>query len=627
MADYTSRYASGTDVDNQLDLATHSNRSILDGTTESYTTEDKESLADMKVTLDNKANLSDLNNVFFPDKKWIAYGDSITDLNYNPDITKYTDIIEDYYKFGSVINRGLAASCVSRKDGVAYNHTVQSGYDIYFSHNSAEINDYDDTNIISIMYGINDFSFGIPFGKTLNTSSGLNLSPYNIWGAMNSIIRDIKINNPLCEIIIISPIYRESYSYPQLKAFDTQTFTKEYVVSKFYNQYRVYSQRHKVDEDDTCWYLLPSTASTTAPEEPTEGDLWIDTSGATPIVKQYSTDAFVTIDSDYTTSTESYTVDDYCNVFKAIAKFHSLPYVDLHDEMGAARYRSDNNQWNTILDCPYLSDNLHPNQYGQNRIANLVYPAIEKYLNLNTMLNRGNVQIDLDSLIVPCTSMTEFADMSRCPNGYVINGNVFTTTGFNAYHDGSGTPGAPKSGVWMFSKNNKVLDVKIKLPLNYWLNFMLWAVPNSTTGFGVRCASDITSSIGTCLIRAPYNINLADYAYKNNVDSNANSGDLNGSNVFLTPNEDFTTNPYSGQQYTLHFKYTYKYKGIANNEAWVVTKVVAGSELPFTVIKKSDLVAVLQASSTQWIADSANDLIVAKPCLGFRHTASIEIIN
>ena len=128
----------------------------------------------------------------FSTKKWIAYGDSITDEDYSG-TTKYVSLLGDYFNFASISNYGLASSNIAHVDS----ETVQCGVDIYDAHKT------ETADLITIFYGTNDWFNNIPIGTYSDTSTG------TLFGAFNTIIKDIKTRQPSCEIIIITPIWRD----------------------------------------------------------------------------------------------------------------------------------------------------------------------------------------------------------------------------------------------------------------------------------------------------------------------------------------------------------------------------------------------------------------------------------
>lgn len=128
----------------------------------------------------------------FSTKKWIAYGDSITDADYSS-TTKYVSLLGDYFNFASVSNYGLASSNIAH----VTDETVQCGVDIYNAHKT------ETADLITIFYGTNDWYNNIDVGTYSDTGTE------TLFGAFNTIIKDIKTRQPDCEIIIITPIWRD----------------------------------------------------------------------------------------------------------------------------------------------------------------------------------------------------------------------------------------------------------------------------------------------------------------------------------------------------------------------------------------------------------------------------------
>lgn len=171
----------------------HNNKTDLDTLTES-----KLEGYDTAVTNVN-AILSHTHLKKYASKKWVAYGDSITSQTYYNEYINGTDtyvtLLKNYLNIGAVKNYGIGSSCAGYiEDEPASSLTVN-----YNQHSS----DTADADVITLAYGTNDWFNNVPlgvYGDSVNTT---------FWGAYGSVIKSIREANADCEIIILTPIWRD----------------------------------------------------------------------------------------------------------------------------------------------------------------------------------------------------------------------------------------------------------------------------------------------------------------------------------------------------------------------------------------------------------------------------------
>ncbi len=213
----------------------------------------------------------------FEGKKWIAYGDSITDIDFLG-TTKYPELLGEYYGFESVVNYGVAGSCIAHTDG----EQVICGAEIYNAHSS------ETADVFTVFYGTNDWFFNVPIGEQTDTE------PDTLWGGFNTLIGSIKSTNPNSKIIIITPMWRAYAS-------------------------------------ETAGGVLP-----------------------------------------YSTNGNGDTFEKYVYTIEEIARFHNAECLNLYEAMGVRQYDPADRSVHK-----YTLDNLHPDQPGQYRIANLLMMLLE----------------------------------------------------------------------------------------------------------------------------------------------------------------------------------------------------------------------------------------------------------
>lgn len=130
----------------------------------------------------------------YSDTVYTAYGDSITDIVQNENITKYPELMKIKFGLGTVNNFGIGSSCLAVRD----EQKVQSGIENIIEHSSENKK----SHIVTMCYGTNDWYYGVKLGTIDDTDT----STY--WGAFNSAVTQLRADNPSVEIIVLSPIWR-----------------------------------------------------------------------------------------------------------------------------------------------------------------------------------------------------------------------------------------------------------------------------------------------------------------------------------------------------------------------------------------------------------------------------------
>lgn len=125
--------------------------------------------------------------------KWVSYGDSITELNtWQPKVAKTLG-----YQH---INRGVGSTRISGNSFVA----PESGVKKYMMNTDERIDKIpNDTELITVMGGSNDWSVGTPIGEISDKTNE------TFFGAYQIMLDKIKKRIPDAQIIILLPPFRD----------------------------------------------------------------------------------------------------------------------------------------------------------------------------------------------------------------------------------------------------------------------------------------------------------------------------------------------------------------------------------------------------------------------------------
>lgn len=132
------------------------------------------------------------------DKKWIAYGDSITlgvGINYANGIKRWTDYVVDRYKIGSHINMGEGMTCI----GYVEMSDTYSGRSMCRDDRLGELI-AEAPDIVTILGGANDYYFNIPIGTDEDVT---NKNIYTFKGAYAYIIDKLLTAKPYTTILLL----------------------------------------------------------------------------------------------------------------------------------------------------------------------------------------------------------------------------------------------------------------------------------------------------------------------------------------------------------------------------------------------------------------------------------------
>lgn len=144
-----------------------------------------------------------LKNIANPNVRWCAMGDSITEGHisyYENGEAKYNVSIPDSWaeklrriKRWNLTNRGIGGTGYVYKGNSAEN---RAAYKI------AESIDFAQFDLVTLAYGVNDWKYNQPLG----TFDDALETPSSIYSGLRKTIETIITSNPLCKIVVITPI-------------------------------------------------------------------------------------------------------------------------------------------------------------------------------------------------------------------------------------------------------------------------------------------------------------------------------------------------------------------------------------------------------------------------------------
>lgn len=143
-----------------------------------------------------------------PDKtanvKWCAMGDSITQgyVGYmNGSTGTYKKSPEDAWasKLSKIKEWDITNEAIGKTGWLMHNDDTSDA-----AWNIAATIDFKQFDVVTLAYGINDWSFNLPLG----TIEDNHTTPTTIYGAMRKTIETIIASNPLCKIFVITPLNR-----------------------------------------------------------------------------------------------------------------------------------------------------------------------------------------------------------------------------------------------------------------------------------------------------------------------------------------------------------------------------------------------------------------------------------
>ena len=147
-----------------------------------------------------------LKNVLNPNVRWCAMGDSITDGWYS-----YYDETTGENTAKLAQEKGWAFKLAERKNWDVDNKAVGgSGYKFDAGANKsgwqvAQATDFTKYDLVTLAYGVNDWNTQQPLGA-MSDDFDFNATPTTICGAMRKTIETIIASNPLCKIVVITPL-------------------------------------------------------------------------------------------------------------------------------------------------------------------------------------------------------------------------------------------------------------------------------------------------------------------------------------------------------------------------------------------------------------------------------------
>ena len=158
------------------------------------------SLTDEEINAHITVRSDGIKNIIDPEVRWCAMGDSITE-----GFISYVDETQgNFYKVSKpdswvdklrrmkrwdVTNEGIG--------GTGYFHAGDRA-----SHKIAESIDFTKFDMVTLAYGVNDWKYNQPLGSFDDDYE----TPTTIYGGMRKTIETIIAKNPLCKIVVITPI-------------------------------------------------------------------------------------------------------------------------------------------------------------------------------------------------------------------------------------------------------------------------------------------------------------------------------------------------------------------------------------------------------------------------------------
>lgn len=148
---------------------------------------------------------------------YVKYGKTFQSLNLMPD-----NIQANFYKwygkklcaFGdSNTGNKMWQSYIIDKFGMKYSHLGVGGTTAVGRCSDTELEKIPlDTDVITIMFGTNDISQGVPLGElpTFGINANYEFDTTTYIGALCKMIKYISVNIPTCRIILIAPLYRSN---------------------------------------------------------------------------------------------------------------------------------------------------------------------------------------------------------------------------------------------------------------------------------------------------------------------------------------------------------------------------------------------------------------------------------
>jgi lysophospholipase L1-like esterase len=143
-------------------------------------------------------------NIKNTDIRWCAVGDSITQ-----GYISYTDEATNEAKYILSVNDGWAQKLADEKGWKLTNRAIGGTGYIYHrdgvsdaAWNVAAGIDFTQFDIVTLAYGVNDWKYDCTLGEFDDAFD----TPTTIYGGMRKTIETIIANNPLCKIVVITPI-------------------------------------------------------------------------------------------------------------------------------------------------------------------------------------------------------------------------------------------------------------------------------------------------------------------------------------------------------------------------------------------------------------------------------------